>query len=243
MIRQAIPMSGIRAVIFDLDNTLWDVHPVILRAEHAMHDFLLRHYPRVTERHDLKSMRDVRARMAIEHPAMGHDFTWLRLEALRHHAREAGYDESMADQAFAVFYRARNEVTLYEDVRPALEVLVRDYRLFVISNGNADLKLCGIGDYFEASLAAREAGMMKPDPRIFAMLLDRAGLAAHEAVHVGDDPEADVDGARAAGVVPVWLNREAAEWTRPSPPPPLTIGGLHELQEAIARARHLRAST
>ena len=36
----AIFMGGIRAIIFDLDNTLWDVWPVILRAEHAMHDFL-----------------------------------------------------------------------------------------------------------------------------------------------------------------------------------------------------------
>jgi putative hydrolase of the HAD superfamily len=236
-------MSGIRAVIFDLDNTLWDVYPVILRAEHAMHDFLLRNYPRVTDRHDLHSMRDVRARMALQHPAMGHDFTWLRLEALRHHAREAGYAEAMAEEAFEVFYRARNEVTLYDDVRPALDALVRDYRLFVISNGNADLRLCGLGEYFEGSLAAREAGMMKPDPRIFAMLLARAGLAAHEAVHVGDDPEADVEGARAAGVEPVWLNRDAAEWKRPSPPPSLTIGGLHELQAAIARVRQVRANT
>jgi putative hydrolase of the HAD superfamily len=236
-------MSGIRAIIFDLDNTLWDVHPVILRAEHAMHDFLLRHYPRVTERHDLKSMRDVRARMAIEHPAMGHDFTWLRLEALRHHAREAGYDDAMAEEAFAVFYRARNEVTLYDDVKPALDALVRNYRLFVISNGNADLKLCGIDEYFEGALAAREAGMMKPDPRIFAMLLERARLGAHEVLHVGDDPEADVEGARAAGVEPVWLNREAAEWARPSPPPSLTIVGLHELQDAVARVAQVRSST
>lgn len=236
-------MSGIRAIIFDLDNTLWDVYPVILRAEHAMHDFLLQRYPRVTERHDLHSMRDVRARMSLQHPAMGHDFTWLRLESLRHHAREAGYPDSMADEAFAVFYRARNEVTLYDDVRPTLELLVRDYRLFAISNGNADLSLCGLGDYFETGLAARDAGMMKPDPRIFALLLERAGLKAHEAVHVGDDPEADVEGARAAGVVPVWLNRETTPWSRPSAPPSLTITGLHELHDAIARAGQVLAST
>jgi FMN hydrolase / 5-amino-6-(5-phospho-D-ribitylamino)uracil phosphatase len=236
-------MSGIRAIIFDLDNTLWDVYPVILRAEHAMHDFLLQHYPRVTERHDLRSMRDVRARMAMEHPSMGHDFTWLRLEALRQHALEAEYPASMADEAFAVFYRARNQVALYDDVRPALDALVRDYRLFAISNGNADLALCGLGDYFEAGLAARDAGMMKPDPRIFAMLLERVGLDASEAIHVGDDPEADVEGARAAGVLPVWLNRESIAWSRPSPAPELTIAGLDELRETLARAGQARSST
>jgi FMN hydrolase / 5-amino-6-(5-phospho-D-ribitylamino)uracil phosphatase len=233
-------MGSIRAIIFDLDNTLWDVQPVIVRAEHAMHDFLLQHYPRVTERHDLHSMRDVRARMAIEHPAMRHDFTWLRLEALRTHAREAGYAESMAEEAFEVFYRARNAVTLYDDVLPVLDQLVRDFRLLALSNGNADLGVIGLGSYFEANLAARDAGMMKPDPRIFALLLARVGLAAHEAVHVGDDPEADVEGARAAGLVPVWLNRDASRWPRASDAPPLTIAGLDELPAAIARAAQAR---
>jgi FMN hydrolase / 5-amino-6-(5-phospho-D-ribitylamino)uracil phosphatase len=236
-------MGGIRAIIFDLDNTLWDVWPVIVRAEHALHDFLALNYPRVTERHDLRSMRDVRARMALDHPAMRHDFTWLRLEALRQHAREAAYPETMADQAFEAFYRARNEVTLYDDVRPALVALAPDYRLFALSNGNADLSLCGIDQYFEMGLAAREAGMLKPDPRIFRILLDRAGLGTHEVVHVGDDAEADVEGARAAGVLPVWLNREATPWPRESEPPEITIHGLDELAAAIAAATQARAST
>jgi putative hydrolase of the HAD superfamily len=226
-------MREVQAIIFDLDDTLWEVGPVIVRAEHAMLAFLAERYPRVLERHTLDSMRDVRARMAIEYPAMRHDFTWLRLESLRYHARDSGYPDGMADEAFAVFYRARNEVALYDDVRPALERLHGRYRLFAVSNGNADLAAIGIAGYFEHALAAREAGMLKPDPRIFALLLERAGLDAARALHVGDDAVADVEGARRAGVRPVWLNRSGDRWPVAASPPPLTVRTLLELAELL----------
>jgi putative hydrolase of the HAD superfamily len=222
----------VQAIIFDLDDTLWDVGPVIVRAEHALRDYLATHYPRVLELHSLDSMREVRARMAHEHPAMRHDFTWLRLESLRQHAREAGYPDSMAESAFAVFYRARNEVELYEDVLPVLERLKGRYRLCAVSNGNADLATIGLASYFEHTLAAREAGVLKPDPRIFAQLLERAGAAPQRALHVGDDAVADVEGARAAGITPVWINRSGEPWPRESQPP-LTIRSLAELVELV----------
>jgi len=222
-------MREVQAIIFDLDDTLWEVGPVIVRAEHAMLDFLAERYPRVLERHTLDSMRDVRARMALEHPTMRHDFTWLRLESLRRHAREAGYPEAMAEEVFAVFYRARNEVTLYDDVLPALERLHRRFRLFAISNGNADLAAIGLARYFEHAIAARDAGVLKPDPRIFALLLQRAGITAERALHAGDDAVADVEGARRAGITPVWVNRDGADWPAAASPQPLTVRSLAEL--------------
>jgi len=226
-------MREVQAIIFDLDDTLWEVGPVIVRAEHAMLEFLAGRYPRVLELHTLDSMRDLRARMAIEHPAMRHDFTWLRLESLRRHAREAGYPEAMAQEAFAVFYRVRNEVTLYDDAVPALERLHARFRLFAISNGNADLAAIGLARFFEHALAARDAGMLKPDPRIFGLLLQRAGLGPERVVHVGDDVIADVEGARRAGVTPVWLNRAGEQWPTAAPPP-LTVGSLTELPDLLS---------
>jgi putative hydrolase of the HAD superfamily len=160
---------------------------------------------------------------------MRHDFTWLRNQALLAHAREAGYPDSMAHEAIEVFYRARNDVALYDDVLPALQRLSMRYRLFAISNGNADLGAIGLAHFFERSLAAREAGMLKPDPRIFTMLLEAAEVPPERAIHVGDDPEADVEGARRAGVQPVWLNRDGSEWPAAIAAPEHVIGSLSEL--------------
>jgi 2-haloalkanoic acid dehalogenase type II len=222
-------LADVDAVIFDLDDTLWDVGPVILRAEHAMMSFLAERYPRVVRRHTLETMRDVRARMAIEHANMRHDFTWLRLRALELHALEAGYPVAMAGEAFEVFYRARNEVAVYEDVVPALVRLARKFRLFAVSNGNADLRSIGLAAHFERSLAAREAGMAKPDARIFEMLLGAARVRPERAVHVGDDPHADVEGARRAGIRAVWVNRGQAAWPADLPAPDYSVGSLSEL--------------
>ena len=227
-------MREVQAIIFDLDDTLWEVGPVIVRAEHAMLDFLAERYPCVLERHTLDSMRDVRARMALEHPTMRHDFTWLRLESLRRHAREAGYPEAMAEEVFAVFYRARNEVTLYDDVLPALERLHSRFRLFAISNGNADLAAIGLARFFEHAIAARDAGVLKPDPRIFALLLQRAGIAAERALHAGDDAVADIEGARRAGITPVWVNRAGVQWSVAASPPPVTVRSLAELATLLS---------
>jgi HAD superfamily hydrolase (TIGR01509 family) len=226
-------MRHIQVILLDLDDTLWEVGPVIVRAEHAMLAFLAEHYPRVLERHSLDSMRDVRARMALEHPGMRHDFTWLRLASLRHHARDAGYPESMADAAFEVFYRARNEVQLYDDVVPSLERLRTRHRLYAVSNGNADLGVIGLAAYFAGAVAARDAGALKPDPRVFALALERAGAAAACALHVGDDAHADVEGARRAGLTPVWINREGRDWPAKLSPPPHTVRTLSELADLL----------
>jgi putative hydrolase of the HAD superfamily len=217
------------ALILDLDDTLWEVGPVIVRAEQAMHAFLAAHYPRVTELHDLPSLRHRRVAVAEHHPEMRHDFTWLRLEALREHAAEAGYSPAMADAAFGVFYAARNAVQLYPDVLPALEELRRRYRLFALSNGNADLERIGLAGYFERHVTARAAGALKPDPRVFRHLLDGCGVDDARVVHVGDDPEADIAGAQNAGLAAVWVNRRAAIWPDTQRAPDHVVRDLAEL--------------
>jgi FMN phosphatase YigB (HAD superfamily) len=101
-------MPAIRAICFDLDNTLWDVWPVIRRAEQAMYDFLKERYPRVVAKLTLETLRTAREEVAARFPHMKHDFTFLRKQSLREHAAEFGYAEDMVEEAFDVFFRSAN---------------------------------------------------------------------------------------------------------------------------------------
>ena len=219
----------VRAICFDLDNTLWDVWPVIMRAEQRMYDFLAQRYPRVVASMTLEMMRTAREQTAAAHPQMRHDFTFLRKQTLREHAREFGYAEAMAEEAFDAFIQARNEVDLYDDVLPALEQLHRRYRLFTASNGNADLAKIGLAHFFERTIAARHVGALKPDPAIFHKVIEGTDLQASEVVYVGDDPHLDVEGARGAGMQAIWIDRQGVQWPAEIAPPAHTIRSLTEL--------------
>ena len=218
-----------QVVSLDLDDTLWPVAPVIEAAERDLYTWLQRTHPAVAEGHSVQSMRALRAAVATEFPAHAHDLTFLRREALARQFRAASHDAAHADHALEVFLAARNRVDLYPDVRPALERLRGKYRLFALSNGNADLKRCGLAHFFEGHVTARSAGEAKPDARIFARLLAEAGVRSADVLHVGDDPVTDVDGAQRAGLAAVWLNRDARRWPDHLSPPTRTLTTLSDL--------------
>ena len=218
-----------RVLSFDLDDTLWPVAPAHRRGGKGLIGLAARALSARGADHSVESMRALRARVAERHPERIHDLTFLRKTALAEQFAAAGHDASLAGPAFEVFYTARNRVQFYPDVRPALAQLRRRYPLYALSNGNADLALCGIADLFSGHLTARAAGVAKPDPRIFAKLAAQAGVAPAEVLHVGDDPLLDVDGARRAGMQAAWLNRDGRSWPAHLGAPALTITSLAEL--------------
>jgi HAD superfamily hydrolase (TIGR01509 family) len=232
-------MIAPRVISLDLDDTLWPVAPVLEAAELALLSWLRAHYPRAAHGHDVDSMRELRARIAERFPDQRHDMTFLRRRALAEQFAAAGYTglpaagsraaEMPVEEALEIFFVERNRVEFYADVRPALQRLRSKYRLFALSNGNADLDRCGIADLFDAHITASAAGAAKPDARIFAHLLRVAGVEPSEVLHIGDDPLADVVGATRAGMQAVWLNREARTWPHEFAPPPRTISTLADI--------------
>jgi HAD superfamily hydrolase (TIGR01509 family) len=222
-------MNAPLVLSLDLDDTLWPVAPVIAAAESELLSWLRVRYPRTVSDHSIESMRLLRAEVGRRFPEQAHDLTFLRHRALKDLFGAAGHEESLADEALEVFFAARNRVEFYDDVRPSLLRLHSRYRLFALSNGNADLQRCGIADLFAGHVTASAAGAAKPDARIFARLLAVAGVEPHQVLHIGDDPLTDVIGATRAGMQAVWLNRDARQWPKSFARPPRTITTLAEI--------------
>lgn len=119
---------------------------------------------------------------------------------------------------------------LYEDVVPCLDELeARGIRGAVISNWDYSLhrvlKLFNVHHRFEAVLASLEEGVEKPDPRLFQICLEKLGVSPEETVHVGDNPIDDVEGAEAAGIRPVLIDRTGGL--------PNSISSLHDLGRVL----------
>ncbi len=224
-------LTNVRAIAFDLDNTLWDVEPVLERAEQCLAAWLQQHCPRITLSRE--QMRAAREQLARREPHNAHDVSYLRVAALAAHAREHGYDERLAAEAFEVFLAARNEVDIFPDVPPALARLRRRYALASLSNGNADLARIGLGHAFTVSLNARQIGAAKPQLRCFERLSQELLLPAAAIAYVGDDPRLDIEAARAAGLRTVWMNRRAFAWPRELPPADLTVSDCAQLAAAL----------
>lgn len=204
--------AEIDAICIDLDNTLWPIDEVIERAERITFDWLADHYPRVTSKHDMESLRRVGRRVAGKLPQLRHDLSHLRRLAFQEVAEECGYGTELADRAFEVFFAARCEVSCFADVEPALSRLAAAYPLLALTNGNACLDRCGVAGYFVGCVYARDVGAAKPGGEIFAAAARQLGVSPAVILHVGDDPVADVRGASAAGMQTVWLNRSGQPW-------------------------------
>jgi len=202
----------LRAITLDLDDTLWAIAPVVVRAEQALHGWLHTHCPTVAERFPLEAMRSLRERTAAENPHLAHDYTAQRRLSLQAALRECGEDEGHLDPAFEAYFGARNQVELYPEVAGALARIGRCVPLAALTNGNADLGRIGLAQHFRFTLGAREFGVAKPEPAIFLEACARLDCAPHEVLHVGDDVELDVRGARRAGLRAAWLQRGDAAW-------------------------------
>ena len=212
---------AIKAITFDLDNTLWPLAPTLQRAEQATYQWLKQHAEKICERFSAEDIVAERMQLFQREPTLQWQISQLRINSIKELAQRSGYDKQRAErissQAFQFFYSLRQQVTPYPGVEKALKALSAHYELATISNGNADVASTVLGDYFSFSLNAETLGSGKPEKEIFLAAIDTFNhcreqpLVAGEIAHIGDDFSCDIVGAQRAGIKTVWLKRVGEE--------------------------------
>jgi putative hydrolase of the HAD superfamily len=228
---------AIKVITFDLDNTLWDVEPALLRAEDVQQQWLLQHRPGTVEHYDHQALWEFKKSVWKRHPQLLHHVSQMRIQMLYELQIAAGYPEQEAragaEQAFEVFLQERHKVTLYEEALAVLEQLATRYTLGALTNGNADIYKTDAGEYFDFAFLAEDIGASKPRPDMFHAALAHAQVEAGQIVHVGDNPEHDIYGAQAVGMYTIWMNPGQLEWPG-GQPPDREVHNLQQLPQAIA---------
>lgn len=145
----------------------------------------------------------------------------------RDHAHEGRDDASLADlrDRCAALVSQQLDVSItadqlvasirfasFADAAPALRDLrAGGSRLVCVSNWDCSLRSVldrvGLGELIDGAVSSADAGHRKPDPAIFQKALELAGVGPDQALHVGDTPEEDVEGARAAGIRALLIDR------------------------------------
>jgi putative hydrolase of the HAD superfamily len=223
-------------ILFDIDDTLLDHTAAANAGARRLHhsvssalpvDAFLTHWGHALERHfdrflagelTFQGQRRARVREVVDRTLT----------------------DAAADEVFAL-HQAEYEAawSLFPDVRECLDQLGSSHSLGVISNGDAQqqrrkLAQTGIADRFACILISEECGHAKPSKEIFLRACAIARVPAANAVYVGDRYDVDAQGARAAGLTGVWLDRRARATADHAPPLIQSLADLAPLLEARA---------
>ena len=216
-------MSVTRAVFLDALGTLVEMVPPWRYLRSVVPDDV----------DDERLVAAVRTEMAYykAHAQEGRDaesLAELRSRCARILSEELGTEVGVQDLVDAV------QMQPYPDSEPALAALrERGLGVVVVSNWDCTLgetlERCGLRQHLDGAVSSAEAGARKPDPAIFAAALELAGCEPAEAIHVGDTAEEDVEGARAAGIPALFLDRDGSGRVDAT-----TIASLTEIVDHLA---------
>jgi len=222
----------IRAVLFDLDDTLFDhryAARMALDGVRADQECFRRTTAADFERAHAEILEELHARVM----AGALELDDARMERFRRLFAAAGVDaDDRLVRATAAAYRERY-LASWRPVPGApalLEALHGRVRIGIVSNNllqeqEEKVRFCGFEPFIDSLVVSGAVGISKPDPGIFAIALERLDCDPGSAVMIGDAWRTDIAGARAAGIRPIWLNR-AGEL----PPEPANVAQVIALE-------------
>ena len=218
----------LRAVLWDLDGTLLDRDTSVRR-------FAAEQYERRLSRSGVPKEQYIERLTTLD----GNGYT-SKDELFERITQEYPLGDVSVDTLVEEFWERFPALTV---VYPGCQDLLADLRrqglaLGLITNGTqrsqaSKIEAAGLGAFFDTILISQVEGVSKPAPAIFLRALDRLGVAAHEAVFIGDNPVADIMGGHRVGMATIW--RRNAWWD----PPEEVDGVIRDLAEIPQMLRQL----
>ncbi|MEU1514227.1 HAD family hydrolase [Streptomyces sp. NPDC005811] len=226
---------SIRAVVWDVDDTLFDYTTADREGMrgHLVAEGLLAGYG--TAERALDRWREVTDRQWARFSAGETSFDGQRRDRVRIFLDRPELTDDETDDWFRRYLTHYEAAwSLFPDVLPVLDALAASHRHAVLSNSSLHvqdhkLRVLGVHDRFETILCAAELGVSKPEAAAFLAACDALELAPHQVAYVGDHPEIDGRGAADAGLLSVWIDRYGGTATVEVPPGRHRIATLAEL--------------
>ena len=214
-------LTEIKAISFDLDDTLYSNKPVMQVIGEKMIAYFS-HLPilqkSMSDQHKLLDAHfwsHFRHQALLKEPDLAHDVVKVRLVSYQLGFMSLGLADDIAQQqaqaALDYFIQLRSDFTVPEQSKKLLANLSKKYPLIAISNGNVDTKALGLSQYFQHIYHAGwqvDGRLLKQKPAgdMFTVACQQLAIKPSELLHVGDCGRADIQGALRAGCQAAWLS-------------------------------------
>ncbi|WP_409158670.1 5-amino-6-(5-phospho-D-ribitylamino)uracil phosphatase YigB [Pectobacterium sp. B2J-2] len=210
-------LGPIRAITFDLDDTLYDNAEVIRRTGQESIRFLQQYHPALCD-FQADDFQNLRQTLLEREPDIYHDVTEWRRRAAELAMLERGLSAAEAkdgaNAAMENFAYWRSQITITEETHQTLAALAEKVPLAAITNGNAEPHRFGLDRYFSFILRAGPHGRAKPFDDMYHLAAEKLNLPLHAILHVGDDLTTDVAGSIRCGMQACWINLREGSLTQ-----------------------------
>jgi HAD superfamily hydrolase (TIGR01549 family) len=214
-------LTEIKAISFDLDDTLYSNKPVM----QVIGEKMIAYFSRLpilqksmSDQHKLLDAHfwsHFRHQALLKQPDLAHDVVQVRLVSYQLGFISLGFADDVALQqaqaALDYFIELRSDFSVPEQSKKILANLSKKYPLIAISNGNVDTKALGLSQYFQHIYHAgwQVDGRLlkqKPESDMFTVACQQLAIKPSQLLHVGDCGRADIQGALRAGCQTAWLS-------------------------------------
>ncbi len=201
-------MQTIKAIGFDLDDTLWENGPVLKRSIKAQNRVIREYRDDLSDQVIFEHYEYHAKNLLVQDNIKYQNMVQLRVDALKAVVRTLQLEATVALEAFEAFHSTRQILDLDPYAKPLLTFLKEKHLLVTISNGTADLEKIGIQDFFEFSWRAGVHGLAKPHGDMLTKAIEQLGIQPNQFLYVGDKMDVDGAAAKHAGAQSVIVNKE-----------------------------------